>query len=319
MSTIKTSVLACTFLLSSSCLFAQWGTNGTSIYNSNTGSVGIGLGSPDMKLTVAGGIRVDAAGQYSGSPYNNSPWLSFGVGSGEGIASNRAASAPNQVGLDLYCSFAPRLSITNAGYVGVGTQTPDMKLSVMGNVRVDGGDAFNGGAAGTNTYPALSFGATGSGEGIGSNRPAGSLNQNGLDFYTGFVIRFSVSRAGNVLIGKTSQTNTNYKLDVAGSARADKLTVNTTGADFVFAPTYQLPSLTKVEAYINANHHLPDIASAEDMKKDGLDVGGNQTKLLQKIEELTLYMIDMKKENEAIRKENRTLKHRLDHLERKIK
>ncbi|MES1159831.1 MAG: hypothetical protein ABUM51_03675, partial [Bacteroidota bacterium] len=188
----------------------------------------------------------------------------------------------------------------------------DMKLSVMGNLRVDGGDTFNGGAAGTNTYPVLSFGATGSGEGIGSNRPAGSINQDGLDFYTGFVIRMSVSRNGNLLIGKTSQTNTSYLLDVAGIARANKVVVNATGADFVFDPAYQLPSLPAVASYIRKNHHLPGIEPATQMEKNGLDVGENQTKLLQKVEELTLYLIEMKKENEA-------LKERVKKLERSKK
>ena len=311
MNTAKRYALACTFLLSSHFLFAQqWTTSSTNIYNSNTGNVGVGTTSPDMKLTVGGGIRIDANGAFAGSPYNNTPWLSFGLGSGEGVASNRMSSAPNQMGLDFYTSFASRFSITNAGNAGIGTQTPDMKLSVMGNVRVDGGDQFNGGAAGTNTYPALSFGAVGSGEGIASNRAIGSINQDGLDFYTGFVIRCSVSRAGNLLIGKTSQTNASYKLDVAGAARADKIIVNSTGADFVFAPSYQLPSLSKVETYIQKNHHLPGVASADEMKKDGLDVGDNQTKLLQKIEELTLYMIEMKKENEV-------LKMRVDQLEKR--
>jgi hypothetical protein len=267
-------LLCCPFL------FAQWAptpANNANIYNTNAGSVGIGTQSPDMNLSVGGGIRVDAGGSFAGSVYNNTPWLSFGVGSGEGMASNRMSSAPNQMGLDLYTSFAPRLSILNAGNVGIGTQTPDMKLSIMGNLRVDGGDAFNGGAAGTNTYPVLSFGATGSGEGIGSNRPAGSINQDGLDFYTGFVIRMSVSRNGNLLIGKTSQTNTSYLLDVAGSARANKVVVNSTGADFVFDSAYQLPSLPVVASYIEKNHHSQFFVFNANLPPDALTLFPNRT------------------------------------------
>lgn len=134
--------------------------------------------------------------------------------------------------------------------------------------------------------------------------------------------------SGNILIGKTSQTNPSYKLDVAGSVRADKITVNTTGADFVFDPAYTLPGLPELAAYIQANHHLPQMASAADMQKDGMDLGDNQTRLLQKIEELTLYLIQqnieletLKKQNQKLEEQNRILKtqqERLDRLERLI-
>ncbi|MDB5156710.1 MAG: hypothetical protein JWR50_1417 [Mucilaginibacter sp.] len=101
---------------------------------------------------------------------------------------------------------------------------------------------------------------------------------------------------GNLLIGKTSQTNSSYKLDVAGNVRSNQIVVNTTGADFVFEPAYKLPSLANVKEYIDKNHHLPGIASAKEMQSDGLDVGNTETKLLQKVEELTLYLIDKDKQ-----------------------
>jgi hypothetical protein len=97
---------------------------------------------------------------------------------------------------------------------------------------------------------------------------------------------------GNLLIGKTSQTNTAYKLDVAGSARANSVVVNTTGADFVFAPAYKLMPLTDLSRFLNQNHHLPNIPSAKEMQANGLNLGDNQTLLLQKVEELTLYLLE---------------------------
>jgi hypothetical protein len=100
------------------------------------------------------------------------------------------------------------------------------------------------------------------------------------------------SSSGNVLIGKTSQTNTAYKLDINGSVRANAITVNTTGADFVFEPSYKLWTLPTLKEYLIKNHHLPEIASAKEMQVDGLNVGENQVKLLQKVEELTLYLIE---------------------------
>jgi len=97
--------------------------------------------------------------------------------------------------------------------------------------------------------------------------------------------------SGNVIIGRTTQNNPIYRLDVFGSARANSITVNAVGADFVFESTYKLYSLPALKKYIDQNHHLPEIPSAKEMQKDGLNVGENQVKLLQKVEALTLYLI----------------------------
>lgn len=120
---------------------------------------------------------------------------------------------------------------------------------------------------------------------------------------------------GNLLIGKTSQTNAVYRLDVAGSVRANQIVVNTTGADFVFEPTYQLRTLSTLKKYINQNHHLPEIPSAKQMQADGLNVGENQVKLLQKVEELTLYLIQQKEELE---KQNKQQQEKISSQEERI-
>lgn len=123
----------------------------------------------------------------------------------------------------------------------------------------------------------------------------------------GFQSIFIPSSSGNVLIGKSTQTNTAYMLDVNGNIRANKMVVNTTGADFVFESGYRLPSLQSVEQFIKAHHHLPGIAPAQQMQKEGVDVGDNQTKLLQKIEELTLYIIEQQKQIRALQEENKKM------------
>jgi hypothetical protein len=110
-----------------------------------------------------------------------------------------------------------------------------------------------------------------------------------------------LNQYGNVLIGRTDQVNYGYKLDVNGIARINKIIVNTSGADYVFDSTYQLKPLQVVEKYITANHHLPDVASAAQMKAEGLDVGENQTVLLKKVEELTLYVIQLQHQLEEIK------------------
>ena len=84
-----------------------------------------------------------------------------------------------------------------------------------------------------------------------------------------------------------------------------KVAVKTTAdwADYVFAKDYQLKSLEDVETFINQNNHLPDVPSAQDVVNGGIDVAKMDALLLQKIEELTLYMIELKKQNEALNAE----------------
>jgi len=113
---------------------------------------------------------------------------------------------------------------------------------------------------------------------------------------------------GNVLIGKTTQQNSNYKLDVAGTIRANEIKVNLDGADFVFESNYKLKSLKEVESFIKENKRLPDIASAEEMSQEGADLGDLNTKLLQKIEELTLYIIEQNKKMEDLQNQINELK-----------
>jgi hypothetical protein len=124
---------------------------------------------------------------------------------------------------------------------------------------------------------------------------------------------------GNVLIGKAAQTNAGYKLDVAGSVRANEIVVNTSGADFVFHPAYRLYPLSLLKKYIDQHRHLPEIASAREMQASGLNVGDNQVKLLQKVEELTLYLIAQNKQLAELQKVTQTQQREITRLQRKKK
>lgn len=104
------------------------------------------------------------------------------------------------------------------------------------------------------------------------------------------------NNTGAVVIGTgITAFPASFKLFVAGSILTERVKVavkNTANwADFVFAPNYRLASLASVEKYIDQHHHLPDVPSAQAVVSNGLDLAENQAKLLQKIEELTLYVI----------------------------
>jgi hypothetical protein len=215
-----------------------------------------------------------------------------------------------------------------AGNVGIGTSSPNAKLaiaasnssalSITGNsssyIGSDIAISRSSAAGGVGQSPAIQFndGSNTSGSWI----MQGS-NANGLQFFSlvaaGWYEKMRLTQEGNLLINKSSQANSGYKLDVAGDVRVNKLVVNTTGADFVFEPKYKLTPLDKVEEYIQTNHHLEGIAAATQMQKDGVELGENQTKLLQKVEELTLYIISQNKLIEAQRK---ALKQQQDLLEK---
>ncbi|MEE9349318.1 MAG: hypothetical protein V3U80_04665 [Flavobacteriaceae bacterium] len=123
----------------------------------------------------------------------------------------------------------------------------------------------------------------------------------------GEIMRFQTD--GNVSIG-TTESATGFKLSVGGKIMAEELKVQLEDEwpDFVFEPNYNLYSLDKLEKYIDRNKHLPNIPSAEEVKENGIEVGEMNAKLLQKIEELTLYVIEINKNNEKLKKELEELK-----------
>ena len=158
----------------------------------------------------------------------------------------------------------------------------------------------------------------------GTSRPSGGLN-----FWTPFPggaagnYSLFLKDDGKVGMGVTDDAGDpnysatafagNYRLYVKGGILTDKVKVavyNTANwADYVFAPDYKLKSLEEVEAFTKANKHLPGMQSAAELVKDGgIDVSEMLTKQMEKIEELTLYMIEMKKENTQLKKDMQDLK-----------
>lgn len=100
---------------------------------------------------------------------------------------------------------------------------------------------------------------------------------------------------------------------VDGEIRAKLVRVVTdVWADYVFDKNYKLLPLNEVEKFISHNHHLPDVPSEKEITEKGLDIGEIQKIQMQKIEELTLYLLQMKKELDTLKKENEELKNGLN-------
>lgn len=126
-----------------------------------------------------------------------------------------------------------------------------------------------------------------------------------------FKAQMCINKDGKVVIGNeliylynnSNPAPGNYRLYVQKGILTERLKVSNIGdvtnwSDFVFNEDYELMPLNKVESYIKANKHLPQIPSAEEVVTQGIDVAEMDAKLLQKIEELTLYVINQQKQIE---------------------
>jgi hypothetical protein len=125
---------------------------------------------------------------------------------------------------------------------------------------------------------------------------------------------------GNLSLGTTDSKG--YKLAVNGNMIANSVTVKMyPWADFVFKKEYNLRSLPEVKAYIDKNHHLPEIPSELEVIKNGLDLGQMNKLLMQKVEELTLYLLEQHQQIETLKKENsaaQSHEERLKKLEKQL-
>jgi len=194
------------------------------------------------------------------------------------------------------------------GRLGIGTSTPKVAFEVVNSA----GHGLS--VSATNIDPAGNYDLTflkNTGRMLlGWNRIAGNGEQDfignrGAGSKGGFAF-YDYSNTGTLsLLMYLSATNANNPvlLDVMGHIRAHEVKVCLNqGCDFVFEKDYDLMPLDKLSEFITANKHLPEIAPAAVMESEGINLSEMNAKLLQKIEELTLYVIDLQKQIDELKK-----------------
>jgi hypothetical protein len=274
------------------------------------GSVGIGTTSPINLLDLVGTTGIIGAGGEAGSigiatlqtsPASNYMFLGFDK--------NYPNGGYVQVSNPTLTLNEPLLLNPLGGNVGIGTTTPATALHIFDTVD-------NGGSVGNilvesttnNAGLYLKDDQTG-GRGFIMASSGGSASVPSsfriIDLTAG-IDRLDINNAGAIGIGTTdpctnSQAPQNCKLSVAGAIQAYDVTVNNSWSDYVFDSGYRLAPLAEVAGYIKDHHHLPDIPATEEVQQKGVSVGDMQAKLLAKIEELTLHMIEAEKENRELR------------------
>ncbi|MFN0214820.1 MAG: hypothetical protein ACKVT2_11240 [Saprospiraceae bacterium] len=271
------------------------------------GNVGIGTISPTAHLHIKGGpvwtnhswqkaVQVDNGNAMN---FRVSSTLSYGIGassSGQGLVFFTTADGPT-------APLNYRMSLQPNGNVGIGTITPEYTLDVNGWASIGGTDFMLGRR---------------------DNMPQKQKKANralvhhwvGDDTKDNLIINFVGDFEDGVLVDGpglmvgAERLPTGYKLAVGGKVICEELKVQLKSAwpDYVFGKGYKLPTLEEVERHIKAENHLPGMPSACEVEENGISVGEMQTKMMEKIEELTLYLIELKKDNTSLRQEVETLK-----------
>lgn len=274
----------------SSTITSPWTIAGDDIFNSNTGKLGIGTQSPAERLHIVGNELLD--GKLAiGTTIR--PELALNLHGNSNFEGNMYIADPNDGHTDptlvavgfLYGTGTKRLGVD--GRIGIGTLDPQTNLDVRGNSIM---------TQSSSSSPVLTLNQ------YDDNAPA-LLLSNGQDKGAGLRIQAGVKGHNYYMLDVADNAGNSY-LRVSGTngvtyAREVQVTLGTF-PDYVFEKDYKLRSLSELENFINANKHLPNIPSAKEVDENqGVKLGELNVKMLEKIEELSLYLIEQNKKLEA--------------------
>jgi hypothetical protein len=266
----------------------------------DAGRLGVGTLNPQDRLEVAGNERAQISAGRPGDTTRVKLWA--GTDGGVLEATNASAGA----GLAFVVNGSANAIINDAGRLGVGTLNPQDRLEVAGNERAQ----ISAGRPGDTTRVKLWAGTSG-GVLEATNASAGA----GLAFVVNGSANAIFNDAGRLGVGTV---NPRDRLEVSGgnirvsggSFIDDGTTLR--APDYVFEEGYDLMSLEELDTYIDQEGHLPNVPSAEDIANHGLNLSQFQMKLLEKVEELTLYTLHQEK---ALRAQQRQIDELMTRLE----
>ena len=214
-------------------------------------------------------------------------------------------------------SFYTQLIVKPNGSIGIGEENPNSKLHVHnGRIQITGNNSyggpmmiFGGDSNAANGHWGIEYTSVGV-PGLNFWKPSGSTNSGNHKMFISDEGKVSIGLDPNNPNGLPMATfSGDYNLYVSMGILTEKLTValrsSDDWADYVFAKDYDLLSLNEVEKHINEKGHLPNVPSADEIVQTGINVAKMDAKLLEKIEELTLYIIA---QNKRLEKQEKQIK-----------
>ncbi len=274
---------------------------GDLVLQPTTGNVGIGTIAPAAKFHLYGTENANwVSAVENGSTNGHQVYSCYNNGTMRiGFYIVGGASDANSYDLAVGTTGNRKFLVRGDGNVGIGGTDPSNKLQIGPNGAGYAGNDF----VVSNTNGTMAFHNDATEFYMVTNNRDIAIGANG-------VAALHIKADGKIGIGTKTPSSA---LAVNGDIYAKKVKVTQTGwPDYVFTKEYSLKPLSEVEAYIIKFKHLPEVPSAQEVEKNDLDLGEMNKILLMKVEELTLYMIELKKENEL-------QKARLDSIENKIK